>query len=188
LLYCVFVECNNSCVSSNDRFVQDKIIWDTLHTDVFLENLFSKADKFNFLNDKSLSGDININECMDGFSSLMHDISFKTFSKTVSNKPDKSKRLKPPWFNNECKLAKMPFMMLKDCLIVSVRMKISQCFSTLVTIYAMSKGGQKDCFSINKNSRLERISKSSPRDFWKYIKRYKIILLKTIIMLTKMTC
>jgi len=56
-----------------------------------------------------LSGDININECMDGFSSLMHDISFKTFAKTVSNKPDKSKRLKPPWFNNECKLAKNAF-------------------------------------------------------------------------------
>jgi len=101
---------NNSCLSSNDRFVQDTIIWDNLHhKDVFQENLCSKADEFNFLNDKLLSGNININECMDGLSSLMHDISFETFAKTVSNKPDKSKRLNPSWFNNECKLAKNVF-------------------------------------------------------------------------------
>jgi len=111
---------NNSCVSCNDQFVQDKLIWDTLHKD-FRRIFFSKADEFNFLNDKLLSGDINIIECMGGFSFLMYDISFKTFAKTVSNKSDKSNRLKHSWFNNECKLVKMPFMILKDIQITMLK-------------------------------------------------------------------
>jgi len=81
----------------------------------------------------------------------MYDISFKTFAKTVSNTPDIAKRLKHPWLSIECKLATMPFMMLKDYSIASVRMKISYCFSTFENIYAMSKGGPKDYFSIKKN-------------------------------------
>jgi len=39
----------------------------------------------------------------------MYDISVKTFAKPVSNKPGKSKRLKPLRFNNECKLAENAF-------------------------------------------------------------------------------
>ena len=100
---------NKTMNTSTNPYEKKKIIWDNMHTEVFHANLFAKAGDFILLNDKLLSGDITINECMDGFSSLMHDISTKTYAKSTFDKSNKTKNVKPPWFNNECKLVKTAF-------------------------------------------------------------------------------
>jgi hypothetical protein len=55
-----------------------------------------------------LSGDYDINQCINNFSELIHDISAQCFGKTF-RASSKSRKRKSPWFNEDCRRTKAIF-------------------------------------------------------------------------------
>ena len=149
----------------------DKIVWNTNNVDSFLNYLNSKKYLFDDISDKLTSGEIDINNYVNCFSDIVYNISFQCFGKTFSSKPRAFKK-KAPWFNDECRMAKREFLNFKRTLALHSNEENKMAFLLSRGNFISIKRKAKRMFYSKEKVNLSKLSKNSPRKFWKYIKKF----------------
>lgn len=150
----------------------DKIIWDTSGKDDFLEILNSRRSSFDAIINSLSCGEIDINQCVDDFSNIVHDISSKCFGKTFSNKSNIVKR-KSTWFNNECRRSKSSFLEAKRRFLSCKTEQSKLDFLQKRNLFVKTKRRARWEFYNKEKRNLSSICKTAPRKFWKYLNKFK---------------
>jgi hypothetical protein len=91
----------------------DKVVWNAAYMNDFVNTVKSEEHIFKNINDKLVSGEYDINECMSIFSNTVQTISMKCFSKSLSNRPKPCIKKKALRFNSDCKKVKSGFFAAK---------------------------------------------------------------------------
>ena len=150
----------------------DKIILDSSESDRLLNHLDCSRTLFDVPTEKLISGEIDIDSCLKNLSNVIYDISFKSFGRSVSNKP-KVKKPKSPWFDVNCRDAKNEFIKNKRLFKSNNTVENKTNFLLSRSIYAKTKRQAKFKFYSKEKNKLSDMSKKCPRKFWKYIKKFK---------------
>ena len=160
--------------TENDESVleYDKIVWDSTPNVDFLDLVESKCNIFDSINEKLLSGETDINECMKSFTDTVYDISYTCYGKSFTNRPKKKKR-KSLWFDEQCRNAKSVFCNMKRCFIADNSDENKLAFLNARKQFMKVKRCAKNRFYRNEKIQISNISKNSPRKFWNYIKKFK---------------
>jgi hypothetical protein len=175
------LKCNAAQIDSKCNSSYDKIVWDTTEKDKFFNLLLSKSDLFDDFIRKLESSDIDVNQGVDAFSKLVHDLSFQSFGETFSSVPI-TKEKKSPWFNEKCRDAKASFFRAKRALKNHNSEENKLSFLKFRNEFAKAKRHAKNNFYNLEKTKLADVSQKSPRKFWKYIKNLKNVI-KLITML-----
>ena len=150
----------------------DKIIWETGELDSFLNSLENNRYLFDDVTDKLTSGEHDVNACIDTLSSIIYDISFNSFGKHISSNKHKKDK-KSPWFDGICKQAKADFFKSKR-LFQSNKIEVNKLnFLLCRSNFAKVKRHARHVYYSKEKSKLNTMSKYSPRKFWKYINKFK---------------
>jgi hypothetical protein len=80
---------------------------------------------------------------------------------------------KSEWFNEECKKIKADFLNAKRIKNLNPSDENKTHFLTCRSIYAKAKRKAKLKYYCKEKQKLSNLSKTAPRNFWKYIKKYK---------------
>ena len=167
LQYNIDSSMNNKC-----PHYYDKIIWDSGECDSFLNTLENNRYLFDDVTGKLTSGEHDVNACIDSFSNTIYDLSFNSFGKHFfPNKRNKVK--KSPWFDSNCKKAKADFLKAKR-LFNSNKIDVNKLnFLLCRSNFAKIKRHARLVYYSKEKSKLNTMSKYSPRKFWKYINKFK---------------
>lgn len=166
------LKCNATQIDSKCNYSYDKIVWDITEKDKFFNLLLSKTDLFDDIIRKLESSDIDVNQGVDAFSKLVHDLSFQSCGKTFSSVPI-TKEKKSPWFNEKCRDAKASFFRAKRVFKNHNSEENKLSFLKFRNEFAKAKRHAKNNFYNQEKTKLADVSKKSPRKFWKYIKKFK---------------
>lgn len=152
----------------------DKIKWDSSNLTQFHDLLNSNASKFDSLSDQLKSGDVNINDFISYFTSLVHDISFQSFGKNIQIKNHKkhANTKQCPWFDNKCKEAKRQFYRIKSQYKHEKTEASKLAFLQSRAYYCKIKRISKSKYMLSERNKLSNLSKNSPRQFWSYINKF----------------
>ena len=164
----------NNPNTSDSSFSVNKLVWDREKKNTLLNSLVENKNLFDDVSVKIQSGEYNINQCIEQFSSIIHDVSFPIFGKSYTpNKSALANKKKNEWFTHECRSAKNVFYEAKrqynNC--QSERNKIS--FLNARASFVKLKRKARAGYYCKEGAKLSSMSKTSPRKFWKYINKYK---------------
>jgi hypothetical protein len=152
----------------------DKIIWDSSSHEDFRTLLNLNKNKFDDIENKFLSNEYTIDDCINNLSDVIQDVSFKCHGKTFSSKRlCKPHTRKSEWFNEECKKIKADFLNAKRIKNLNPSDENKTHFLTCRSLYAKAKRKAKLKYYCKEKQKLSNLSKTAPRNFWKYIKKYK---------------
>ena len=84
-------------------------MWNTDLRNSFLDNLNGKKPKFDGILDDLVTGETDINHCINTLTDVIQEISFDHFGKIWSTGTNR-KPYKAEWFDNSCRNAKTSFM------------------------------------------------------------------------------
>ena len=136
----------------------DKIVWDSSQSNSFLNILDNNKHLFDDISQKLTSGENDIDLCLNSMSDVIYDISFKSFCKSLSNKPKRTKP-KSPWFNTGCRNAKNDFMKNKRCFSINPSVENKTNFLLSRSKYAKAKRHAKTMFYSKEKNKLSDMSK-----------------------------
>ena len=131
---------------------------------------------FDEITNTLLSDRDNLDNCIDALSNTIFDISFQINGKTIhtGNNTSKNKRdNKSLWFNEACRLNKKEFHECKRIL------KRNPCDANRIRFlharnnYCRVKREAKRVYYNKEKNTLAKLSKTNPKDFWRYINKYK---------------
>lgn len=156
----------------HDYTTFDKLRWDSAKKDDLLESVSGRKADFDGIINKLMTGEFDIDRCVDDFSTLVYDISFKCFGKTCTTKPKRQRKRKAAWFDANCAQAKRDFLTAKRDFANhksdSNKLKFLECRKT----FSKVKRNAKFVFHNKEKDKLSSLSKKSPRSFWKYVKSF----------------
>ena len=149
-----------------------KVVWNTDLTNSFLYDLNGKKHKFDGILDDLVTGETDINHCINTLTGVIQEISFDHFGKILSTCSNR-KAYKAGWFDNSCRNAKTNFMNAKRNFDVNPTHENRAVFLNERCKYSKIKRRCKRNFYDNEKEKISEMSKKSPRKFWKYVKRYR---------------
>lgn len=149
----------------------EKIIWDTSKTNTLLEMLSFNKNLFDDISARLSTGDYDINQCIDSFSNLVYDMSFKCCGKTFTKKTNNKKKV--PWFDDDCRKSKGVFLDAKRKFLSCKSEENKLNFLMKRKAFVKTKRNAKWKFQIKEKKNLSQLSKKSPRKFWKYLNKFK---------------
>ena len=167
----------NFCYNIDDSMFEshefDKVSWNPNDKEYFITTLKENEARFRELTTKLISGENDINQCMNTFSKLTHEISFHCFGTKCKTKPTRSKPPKSEWFNDMCKESKRKFYETKRTYLADKTDENKLLFFDARKSYAKVKRNAKSSYYYKEKIKLSSMSKTSPRKFWKYLKKFK---------------
>ena len=166
------LRCSDVIIDYENQYEYDKIVWGSSSDVDILEIVRNKSNVFNEINEKLLSGEFDINECINLFSDTVYDISFSCYGKTFSKRHKRTKR-KSLWFNDECREAKSSFYKTKRAYASENSEPNKLLMLNARKYFIKVKRRAKYRFYNNEKVKLANMSKASPRKFWSYIKKFK---------------
>jgi hypothetical protein len=136
-----------------------------------LELLNLKRGELENLTEKLTSAEISMDDCINAFSNIMHDVSLNCFGKkcTINKRVLKKKA---PWFNNECREAKRIFLESKRTYNNNPTHENKENFLLKRKDFVNLKRRTKNKYNAEEKVKLSNMSRKSPRKFWKYIKKF----------------
>ena len=163
----------NFIMFKTDNLTYEKIIWDNVDPQLFINTLNSHKHSFDNLSRNLLSNNIDINSCVESLSELIYDISFSTNGRTFYSNPKRKPIKKAAWFNDECKNIKSLFCNAKR-MYKNYSTDINRIlFLSTRRDFAKAKRKAKYLYYNKEKTNLSNLSKFNSRKFWKYIKKYK---------------
>jgi len=113
-----------------------------------------------------------MNNAIDNVSELIYNISFQYFGRTLPIRKT-AKQRNALWFNDSCNRAKADYMNCKREYQSSPNVFNKSRFLDSRSFFAKFKRGAKRKFYYKERSTLSKLSKTSPRKFWKYLNKFK---------------
>lgn len=166
----------NNMKNCNENFSCDKIMWDVSKKEQFLSKLNDNKPHFDNIVENLLNDCVDLNTCIDDFSTLIYDISFAVHGKTIritGNKNSSPHRKQSPWFDNTCKQRKKDFYNCKRLYTENPTPDNRLLFLNARALYCKAKRKAKQRYSYIEKCTLATLSKTNARSFWKYINKYK---------------
>ena len=150
----------------------EKISWDSSKRDSVIQTLTNKQGVLDELTNNLLSGNIDVNECVESFSKFVYDNSFEHCGKKYFSKKTR-KVYKAEWFDENCRKAKCEFLNAKRMLLANNSSENKTAFLNCRSHFANTKRLAKSKFYNKEKTKSSNVSKNSPRKFWKYIKKFR---------------
>jgi hypothetical protein len=154
-----------------DCQLTEKLCWDSSDKSKLLEMLNLKKVEFDQLTERLNSAENNIDDCINSFSNIIHDISYTCFGKKC-NKNKKPYKQKAPWFDNDCREAKHKFLESKRSFKNSPSNENKINFLSSRQNFINLKRKKRNKHNAREKVKLSDMSRNSPRNFWKYIKKF----------------
>ena len=136
-----------------------------------MQHVNKSVPLLNANNDKLLSGECTIDDCVNTFSNIVNEISSKCFLKTIKRHVHKPRK-KAPWFNELCKSAKHDFYQAKRLFKSQPNTENRLSMLNARSTFCNVKKRAKRKYFYNEKMKISDMSKSSPKKFWKYIKKF----------------
>ena len=155
--------------TNNNQY--DRLNWDSTQTDAFLNTLNQKSHLFQELTDID---EIDVNNAIDNVSELIYNVSFQYFGRIVPFRKTAKER-KALWFNDSCNRANADFLSCKREYQSSPNVLNKSRFLDSRFFFAKVKREAKRKVYYKERSTLSKLSKTSPRTFWKYLNKFKRI-------------
>lgn len=163
-------------VICNEEITYDKIEWEKCNIEELHVLLNDEKSQFDDITNNLLNNVIDIDTCMNQFSGLVFNLSYKLNGKTVKSGGRPCKRTRKEtsdWFNRNCKESKNEFYRCKRIYHENPSDANKELFLTARSAFCTCKRKAKRIFYSKEKRTLSHLSKSNPRKFWKYIKKYK---------------
>ena len=162
--------------SSNENIKIDKIVWYNERINEFQHHLNEEIPLLNFVVDKILSDETNLNTEIENFGDVLYTAVFKVFGDASSRKYNS------PWFPRECDVARQQ---LKAANRAYRKYRSNNCRNIVIEkrkIYCKAERTAKIRYKNEQKRFFSDTAKNNPQKFWDEIRiRYQLKTFLTIL-------
>ena len=164
------------CTTENNKengtgSISRKIVWDKTKLDNFKLKLQDNIEAFNQTINRAANE--SIDDTVQSFTRLLHDMAFDTFGKTFKTKNNTTEHTKTTneWFDESCSNAMGDFNMARNAFNRVRNDETRRNFTRTRTRYNKVKKKAKQQFKLKEGQRISKLAKRDSRKFWKNIRQ-----------------
>ena len=165
----------NPQVNSQNKTIH-KLVWDRNRINCFRDSLSDNLVEIDLLVDRIENGNLNINDGVEIFGTILYNSADQVFGKNVmvkSGQSSSTRKYTSPWFNIECEIARSE---LKRANKEFRRHRAHEAHEVLIQKrkhYSKIKRRAQTIYQQNERIRLHDLETSNPKAFWSEIRRMK---------------